>query len=257
MKGLLKIFIVVGVALMIAGGICLGVGIKNDVFARNIVENSYTIEDDFNNISIDSSISDITIKVVDDDITTINTVEGEKYSFNVSVVDDTLTIEDEHKGKWLDNLTFFSKSYSVAISLNRSTFNNINIKASTGDVRISDLNVDDIKIDLSTGDTKLSSVRCNTLDIDASTGDIKLIDTISSESLKIDVSTGDVVLDRFDSKDIYIKGSTGDVRGTILTDKVFDCHASTGSVKVPTSGETEEKCYIKVSTGDIKISIAQ
>ena len=47
MKGLLKIFIVVGVALMIAGGICLGVGIKKDVFARNTVENSYTIEDDF------------------------------------------------------------------------------------------------------------------------------------------------------------------------------------------------------------------
>ena len=187
MKGLLKVFIVVGVALMIAGGICLGVGIKNDVFARNIVENSYTIEDDFNNINIDSSISDITIKVVDDDITTINTVEGEKYSINVSVVDDTLTIEDEDKGKWLDNITFFSKSYSVAINLNRSTFNNINIKASTGNVRISDLNVCDIKIDLSTGDTKLSSVRCNTLDIDASTGGIKLIDTISSESLKIDV----------------------------------------------------------------------
>ena len=57
-----------------------------------------------------------------------------------------------------------------------------------------------------------------------------------------------------ESKADYIKTSTGDVEGTLLSEKIFSIHTSTGKVKVPNTNNGGT-CEIKTSTGDIEIQI--
>ena len=63
----------------------------------------------------------------------------------------------------------------------------------------------------------------------------------------------DVIFDSFDAKNIYVSVTTGDVKGTILTDKIFNVKSSTGKVNVPDT-YNGGICKISTTTGDIIIS---
>ena len=45
--------------------------------------------------------------------------------------------------------------------------------------------------------------------------------------------TGDIEFFRCDAKDIIINTTTGDVKGTLLTDKIFDIDTDTGNKHIP------------------------
>ena len=99
----------------------------------------------------------------------------------------------------------------------------------------------------------MKNINCTTLDINAGTGDKKLINVISTGDMNIKGSTGDIILDGVDAANIYITNSTGDVKGTILTDKLFDIHSNTGEKAYPES-KPGGMCQVKTSTGDILLS---
>jgi len=66
-------------------------------------------------------------------------------------------------------------------------------------------------------------------------------------------STGDLVFNEFDASNIYVTLTTGDVKGTILSNKIFNVTSKTGNVRVP---ETYSGgiCKVVVSTGNVNIA---
>ena len=132
--------------------------------------------------------------------------------------------------------------------------NILDLKASTGDIKVNETNMkDDLTIKTTTGSIKLNEVTCLALDITVDTGDVWLTDVLAKEDMNLHGDTSDVFLERFDAANIYIKTSTGDVKGTIRTSKIIFAKSSTGDIDVPetTEGGT---CKITTSTGDIIIS---
>ena len=95
-------------------------------------------------------------------------------------------------------------------------------------------------------------MNCNKLDIKINTGDTELVNTLANEDFNMNGNTGDVELDRFDASNIYIDLSTGNVKGTILSNKIFNAKSQTGSVNVPET-YTGGICKITVSSGNINI----
>ena len=92
------------------------------------------------------------------------------------------------------------------------------------------------------------------MNINVSTGDITLGKVIVNGNINIESSTGDVKFVSSDASEIFIKTSTGSVTGTLLTNKNFDCHTSTGDVNIPKI-QSGGNCKITTSTGDIIITI--
>lgn len=129
------------------------------------------------------------------------------------------------------------------------------ISASTGRITVESVSAEGfVSVKYGTGKTAFSDVACKDLTAKGGTGEAVLKNVSATGSLKVETGTGDVTLERCDGGEIFIKTSTGDVTGSLLSDKIFSAHTSTGRVNVPDTA-SGGKCEIKTSTGDISITI--
>ena len=282
MRVMKKFFIVIAIILLVAGLSLFSVAFAMAGFkfsklgTQKLEENTYTPDGEFENITIKVSTADIKFKPAEDGKLSVVCRELSRDKHEVEVKDGTLSIKNNDKRKWYDNISFFSKSPSVTVYLPEKDYKVLTIKTSTGDINmpsdfslssvtltVSTGDVDfaadvhgDMNIKTSTGDVKRSGMTEGNFDITVSTGDILLKDSVTTGKLNIKTSTGDVRFDRSDAAEIKIKVSTGDVKGTLLSDKFFITKSSTGDIDVPNTREGGD-CEITTSTGDIKISIAK
>ncbi len=257
-------------------------------------DNTYEITDGFDNIRVDSDVSDIVFKHSSDGRCIVECHENRDSIHSVTVKDNTLTINNAETYPWYIWLSISFDSPKVTIylpdtgygeldvesdtgdvtvpggfifdnidistdtsdvDLSASTTGNIHVESDTGDVELSNVECGkDIRIDVDTSDVDLIDARCRNLVCEGDTGEISLIRTIVSESIRIQNGTGDVEFHDSDASEIRVDTSTGDVSGNVLTPKVFDARSKTGDVDVPNYA-TGGSCTIRTSTGDIDITV--
>lgn len=127
---------------------------------------------------------------------------------------------------------------------------------STGEITVADLVcAGDLQLRVSTGKAKLTNVSCKNLISSGDTGDLSLHAVLAVESMTIERSTGHVSFDRCDAARLTVTTDTGDVTGTLLSPKIFLCETDTGRVEVPKT-TTGGTCQITTDTGDVEIKIA-
>ena len=275
--------------------------------------NTFNINQDFINITVKTNTSDIVFVPSNDESCKIVCYEQANAKHSVEVKDNTLKINLADERKWYEHIginigtpkiTVYlpSKEYAdLSIKENTGnvkipkdfTFKNIDISASTGDIKnyacasdiikiktstgsirvenvsaeALDLSVStgnitassvkctgEIKANVSTGKMKLLNISCKSVSSKGSTGDISLNNVIASESFRIERSTGDVDFENCDAGEIFIKTSTGDVEGNLLSEKVFITQTDTGKIDIPKT-TTGGRCEITTDTGDIEIKI--
>ena len=143
------------------------------------------------------------------------------------------------------------------ITLENVSCGSLKTKVSTGKTTLTNVAVaGDASVTVSTGKSYLTNVSCTNFASAGNTGNIDMTSLIASERIDISRTTGDVTFDRCDAAEIYVETSTGDVKGTFLTDKIFQTYTSTGKINVPECWEGG-KCKITTTTGKIEISIGQ
>jgi DUF4097 and DUF4098 domain-containing protein YvlB len=126
---------------------------------------------------------------------------------------------------------------------------------STGQVTASRVSCEgNMTLTVSTGKAYLSDITCQDFTSSGNTGDISLENVIVAGKISIERTTGDVELDDCDAAELWIKTGTGDVEGSLLSEKVFIVHTSTGEIDVPRS-TSGGKCEITTSTGDVEFEI--
>ena len=256
-----KIWLIIAVVFLICGMGLFVFGMQNlgwdywELSTSKYENHTYDVEEDFVNIKIDTTTADIIFYPLKDGKCKVECHENERLKNDVSVDNKTLTVKETDDRNWYDRIGFNLGSSKISVFLPEREYNLLDIKASTGDINITDkFTFKNISLNLSTGDVNLKSLKCENLSSDGSTGDIKLKSVIANNKISLKRSTGDIELKGSDALEIDIKTSTGDVSGTLLSDKIFITESNTGTVKVPktTSGG---KCKCKTNTGDIKITI--
>lgn len=256
----------------------VGLAIANFDFSglgtKEMITNTYTVEESFKNISVDAITADVIFAPSENGGVKVVCYEDKKVPFSVRVEGDTLVISCEDNRKWYDHIGILGKTETVTVYLPAGEYTELQVNCTTGDVTAPeafsfanvqiDVTTGDIcwkagvnqalSVKTTTGDVTAENVQCSTLNVKTTTGDVTLTDTFAAETIKVQVSTGDVKLKRVDSGELEIKSTTGDVTGTLLSDKVFITDVTTGDVHVPdtTSGG---KCRIETTTGDIHITI--
>ena len=147
------------------------------------------------------------------------------------------------------------KTTTGDIKLTNVSADAVYLTVSTGQITASGINcAGDISMTVSTGKVLLSDTKCKNLTSSGNTGGITLDGVNVGNKLSIERTTGDVELNDSDAHEIWIKTNTGDVEGTLLSEKIFITHTSTGDVEVPKS-TTGGVCEITTTTGDIEIDI--
>ena len=292
-KGIIALIIVAS-ALTITGGVLIGVAASRGGFNSETVNHEYIKEESFSKIKIDTTVSDVTFKPSEDDKTKVVLVEKEKLYHNVTVSEDTLKITQVDELRFYEKWFGYSSGLKFTVYLPSSTYDDLNIKCNTGDIKIDDaFTFNNVTIDIDTGDVDFAKVNMiNKIKVSSSTGHIKLKEftygtaelktstgrvqlkdaiggatsintstgsvtltsTVITGHLDIKCSTGDVEFTNSDATTIKIDTSTGDISGNLLTGKTFDAHSGTGHVHVPST--TGGSCEIHTSTGDIDITVS-
>lgn len=258
-----KIWIIIAVVFLICGIGLFVFGMQNlgwdyrELSTSKYENHTYEVEEDFVNIKIDTTTADIIFYPLKDGKCRVECHENERFKYDVSVNDKTLTVKATDDRNWYDHIGFNLGFSKISVFLPETDYNLLDIKASTGDINITDkYTFKDISLKLSTGDVTLKYLNCENLSSTGSTGDIRLKGVTVNNKLSLKRSTGDIEIKGSDALEIDIKTATGDVSGTLLSDKIFITESNTGTVKVPktTSGG---RCKIKTTTGDINISIKE
>lgn len=147
---------------------------------------------------------------------------------------------------------------SGSFSAEGLTAERLNLHISSGSTTISSISVNgELDARLSSGSIKMNGVRAGSLAVKVSSGKVTAADTVAAGDAKITVSSGGVVLDGFDAATIDVHVSSGGVKGTLLTAKNFDAHASSGSVTVPPSDSSAGLCKVSVSSGSVNLAIKE
>ncbi len=313
-----RIFLITALSLVLIGGLIFVVSmtaLKWDFSALSTQKyqtNTYEIIEDFTSITIDANTADIVFKPSTDSKSTVVCYEQENMLHNVSAKSGVLTIGVSDTREWYEHISLGFNSPKITITIPQGaydllkidvdtgdvcvpkefTFNSVDIKGDTGDVRISSSVSNDVKVEISTGDIRidnisaktvdletstgditvekltcdslfvtvstgkssLKEVRCDELTSTGSTGDITLTDVIATDTLDIERSTGDVIFDESDAGKITVVTDTGDVTGTLLTGKIFVVDTDTGKKALPNTS-SGGRCKITTDTGDIIINI--
>ena len=229
---------------------------------------TYEINDSFENIYIDTLNIDIKFIFSEEEKVVIN--EQERLDHFVYVEENALKIEVNDQRKFYDFINIFSPNREILIYLNKTNFQNLNIKDSTGDIIISkdfsfkDVNIysstgdvsffgktsENLKIRLSTGDINVENVNANIIDLTVSTGDINLNEINSNANVLINSSTGDIFLKNVKCNNIDSYGSTGDIfLINVIANNKFNLQLSTGTISFNDCDASE--IYMSTSTGDI------
>lgn len=300
MKTSTKIWLVLAALLVLLGiGVFMAAVAAMDFDLTNLSTHkferkTYEVEGDFENITVDTTISAVTFMPSTDGKCRVGCDEMPKITHSVSVKDSTLVIETKDSRKWYDYIGFFIGDMRMTVYLPQNEFKSLIMKTDTGDIDIpenfsfenvsiesdtadidfladasSDLKLStdtgeitvksvvsdgDIYLETDTGEITLADVKCNKLTAESNTGKISLTNTVAKNSFSIENNTGGVRFEKCDAGEIFVETDTGSVTGTLLSDKVFITETSTGNIDVPKT-TSGGRCEITTSTGNIKIEI--
>lgn len=297
MRKFIKFIICVGLILVLAGGAIVGYAAVKGHYKGNVLEaKSFTTEETFDNITLKMAMTDVEFRESSDDKVTVNYNVLKGYTYSFSTDNGTFTIVEKEDSRWYERIfRFYLEDSKMVVSLPKNSYNEltitnstsdltisnfdlkkIDIKGSTGDVKISKSNIEttcnlnmstgsvyltdvnvssDLKINVSTGDVILNNVNSGSLNIGTSTGDVKLANTVVNSELTVKTTTGDIRFKSSDAKTIKANTSIGSIKGSILTSKSFKTKTTTGDVDVPNT--VGDECNLETTTGDIKITIEQ
>ncbi|MBQ6730493.1 MAG: DUF4097 family beta strand repeat protein [Bacilli bacterium] len=276
MKGLIVVPIIIGSALLLAGGALFGVAVYKSSKNSTLETKEYKEEDlgAFNKIDVDLTIADLYFKKGDAVKVVVDETKYDVHDVNVS--DNTLVIKGKNTRKWYEhifNWNWFDR-VQVTVYMPEGDYDSLKVKSSTGnivvpedftftsfDAKASTGNItsrakvtNNVDIKVSTGNVSLESVAAKNITVESSTGNIVLKNNTVSEKISIDSDTGNIRLDNVTCADYYSHADTGNVNfvNTTVTNKI-EIKNGTGYVKMTSSDA--EALEIKTSTGNVNLEL--
>ena len=217
------------------------------------LEDTYTITEDFQTVSLDTESADVRILPSEDGSCKVVCKYPEKSNHSVAVEDGVLKIHFEDNSSWIDNIGFSIKSPEISVYLSEKMFKFLLADVSSGDINIM-RNVSFIDIDITTksGDVTCYTIVDQALRIKTSSGDVTLDDVFTGD-IDVETGSGDVDLVKCQAwNSIKINTSSGDVEGDLRGSYTYLVESSSGDIRFP-KDEEGVKCNINTSSGDINI----
>ena len=244
------ICVILGPALIIGATAAAGGG--NLFNAQKYETVTHEIGSTFDQIAVDTDITDVTIATANEKQCRVECSEPEKMKHTAEVENGTLVIRSSDSRQWYEHLfSFASHSPKVVIYLPQSAYASLQIDTHTGDVTIpSGFTFDTLTVNNNTGDVECSASVTKTLTVKEDTGDISLSCPNAGE-LDITASTGDIDVTSAKVKGtVSVKSSTGDITLTdTVAEKKFQIESCTGDVGFRGCDAADIK--VKTSTGDV------
>ena len=291
-----NVIIIAGI--MIVAGLIISVGAMAvrgfDFTTMNTVSfetNTYTIDEEFSNISINGEECDVILLPSEDESCKVVCYENDKVYHSVEVKDDTLTIERHDNRKWYEYIGVYwgnmeievylpEKEYKSLYAKNQSgdivipehfSFDSVDIQTTSGCINFTALVKGELFTKTTSGDAYIGKTTPSKLSAQSKSGELTMEDVTVQETITFSATSGDVELsgikgqsitgetksgvvdfsDVITSDNIRIESSSGDV-------ELYKCDAAslwlqTRSGNVTGTFLTEKIFLTDTSSGDIEV----
>lgn len=264
------VMIVLG--LVAAGGGLTAMGFDfTQLNMASVTTNTYTIEEPFSCIDVDSMDGDIELYPSQDGTCKVVCNEEQTMVHRVSVEDQTLLIRQEGSiaervwfgPNWTDvavkvylpeevydEITVSTSSGDIELS-GRTAAKAVTLESSSGDMRISTLVEDALSAQTSSGTIYIENARPQTLTLDSSSGDILLEDIGKYTEIHITTTSGDVELAESECQSIAISTTSGEVElFSVAAYEQIRIESTSGDVQLDWCDA--KTLWIKTTSGDVE-----
>ena len=254
----MKIWLLVAASLILLGGLGFVVTMTTlqwDFTKISTVKyetNTYSVCEDFSDISIYTSTADIQFQLSKDSNCEVTCYETEKEKHSVSVENGVLTITEMNAKKWYDYINFFSfGTPKITIWLPEGIYGELVAEQSTGNFELTkNIAFDNVDVSTSTGDILITGVSAGELNLSVTTGNIVVHSAVCQGDFTAEVSTGDTELTDFTCRNLYSSGDKGDATlENVIATGNFMIERSTGDVAMNRCDAVE--ICIMTDTGDV------
>ena len=256
----MKKYLILAVIFIILGGLILTMTACSanwnfeTFFGNSFEEKELDVKNSFDSVEIYTDTADITLIPSEDGKCRIVTNDRKKIEYTASSDNGVLKIKSVDKRKWYERIFDFGTPTLTAY-LPKTDFNSLVIDESTGNVSITNaFRFGNVDIRISTGEVTLENVNADSLSIKTSTGKMSLNEITCNGDVNLKVSTGDSYLRGISCKNLISKGSTGDITIENLTayENAF-VERTTAKVGI-TDSTVGGNLDIEVSTGKSNLS---
>lgn len=275
MKTAVKVSIIVAVALILVGSVISFSAISSMNFdftktqSGSSREKSYTIDDSFMNISVDTVEANVRFELSADGKCRVECVESTNIYHTVKTVNDTLVIKRVDERKWYEHIGFFWRNMRVTVYLPQAEYDALHVKTVSGDIHIPDicsfneaevqstsgnigfaanvkndfsvksvsgrLDVSGIQADrfslhTTSGNINADDVRCDKFMIDTTSGDIRA-DDVRCGRFTVNTTSGDVKMLEVNAEDMRIKSVSGDITLTSCDAADIELKTTSGDIR--------------------------
>lgn len=216
--------------------------------------NTYTLYEEFDDISIITDTTDVRIKPSDDENVKVVCYEESKILHSVIIADGTLKIEKVDSRKWYEhiNIGINLDGSSITVYLPDKAYGDLSVFIDTGDTEIAEgLLFESIEVNSDTGDITNYAWAAGAIRFKASTGYITVKDVLA-DTLELKTTTGNVTLENVNCVgEITHKCSTGESIFENVNCNNFTSVGDTGDITL-TALKAAERIAVERDTGKVR-----
>ncbi|MBQ9761406.1 MAG: DUF4097 family beta strand repeat protein [Clostridia bacterium] len=274
------IWLIVAVALIVVGAVSFVWAMSANgwdftkLSTAKYVTNTYELDADFENISINTNTADVIFLPSDSEQGRVVCYEADNERHTVTATGGTLTVRVVKNKAWYDYIGFNFDTPKLTVYLPKSEYGRITVENNTGDVSIpksfgfvsmdiatdtGDVRCDasvleSLKIETDTGDVNLATLSAGSVSVMTDTGDVGMYSVNALRDVGIETDTGKVALTGVNCKSVVIESDTGDVSlESVIATNRFSIDTDTGDVALINSDAAE--IFIETETGDVTGSL--
>lgn len=252
----MKKWMIVAMALTVVGLMLCLVGLASIDFdfsqlnSSPAITNSYSITEEFQDISIDTEVSNISFSLSNDGSCEVFVQETEKDPHEVCVENGTLKIKQRSNKKWYDYIGVNLSETKVVVILPQAEYEKLTVKSETGKVEVgSPFSFNSLDISTDTGYVAVACVVTDSLRVHTTTGGIKVSNS-APNTLDVTCTTGKVTLADITAGTVDAKTTTGSLSITDCIADSLEAECTTGKITL-TDTVVANKLAADTDTGNI------
>lgn len=235
------------------------------------VTNTYSIDEDFENISVHVSEANVVFQSSDDGTCTVLCYETENVKHTAAVKDGQLTIQTTDTRKWYDHISIDLDSPKITVTLPRDQYATVSVSSGSGNVhlpndfafgtltvRCGSGNIDcrasvsgDVQMETGSGNIRLENASLGQTTLSAGSGSIALTDVDGQAGLEIHIGSGNIKLTDVHCADLKTTAGSGNTSLTnVIATGSFSIQSGSGNVHFDGCDATE--IFAKASSGNIR-----
>ena len=145
---------------------------------------------------------------------------------------------------------------SGSIMCNSRVEGDLDVKNTSGSIRIGGGIDGKLEVRNVSGSIEIKDATPESVTIKNISGGIDLINVICAGACDVENGSGSIELERCDAMSFDLKTVSGGIHASILSAKTFDCHSTSGGVKVPENGNGGT-FRAKTTSGGIRVTVVE